>query len=121
MGMRDGDLSVWRLGNVPWPAFAVVAAIGVWAITGFQGIGSLRSEYTCDNIIPDVINLSSDHLGATQPRKLIKLDKKYEITKSDTEIACRGEALWSDGATGRVDYRAFRKKDDWLISFEPVT
>lgn len=118
--MLDGDLTAWRLSNVPWPVFAVVAAVGVWAAAGFPGISSLRTEFTCDNIIPDVIKLSEDHFGKTQSRKLIKLTNKYEISRTDDATSCRGEGLWSDGAVGRVDYKAFRQNDDWLISFEPI-
>lgn len=110
----------WRLGDVPWPVFAVVATGVVWAVAGFPGLGTLRTEYTCENIIPDVMDLSKDYVVANRPTKIITLRSLYEIKKDSASVSCRGQAKWSDGTDGRVDYQARKEGEDWFISFQPM-
>ncbi|MEB3290399.1 MAG: hypothetical protein VKI82_10820 [Leptolyngbya sp.] len=72
----------------------------------------------CDSLRDDIVELS-ERDRAARGYAIIKIYEPTEVSKSDTELVCTGQANWSDGDETGLTYRFYVDSDgDAFIEYE---
>jgi len=77
----------------------VLAAIGLACGQGSSRLGD------CDALRPSIVELS-ERDRTSRGFSLIKIYEPTEVSRTETELSCKGEASWSDGDKTAITYKS---------------
>ncbi|HEX8525847.1 hypothetical protein [Allosphingosinicella sp.] len=84
-------------------------------------IGAVALLSACQ---PKVENLDCDEIAdeaeriwakEEQPRKITEIRNPKEVSRTEREARCTGEATWSDNSVGEVNLRAFESENGVMV------
>ena len=103
--------------GVQQTGFALTSLL-VFALAGCEfELGSGITQ-NCDSLREDIVELS-ERDRAARGYAIIKIYEPTEVSKSDTELVCTGQANWSDGDETGLTYRAYIDSEgDAFIEYE---
>lgn len=91
---------------------ALAALSALVALAGCESIDMATSN--CENIRQDIIELSEEDRASTG-YALIAIYEPTEISRTDKEFKCSGEASWSDNETTSITYKQYIDKEGTTI------
>lgn len=100
---------------------ALVGA-GVYAAFNWQAVSVHlfgASAYTCDNLVPQVVDIASKNSGVFNA-KLIGIIDPTRTSKTDTRIECKGQGVFATGIKMPIAYRAYEEGGQWWIFYEAI-
>lgn len=95
-------------------------AAGAWyAIDNWDTVSTkyFGMPYTCENMVTDLVRISSENSGASSPKVVGILDRKT-ISSTPTRVECRGVGVLSNGTKIDLAYRAYIEGEQWWIFYE---
>ena len=95
--------------------FMVAAAVSAIA-TGCETLSNKADQAlaSCESIRPDIIELSEKDRVA-KGYALVAIYEPTEVSKSDTELVCRGKASWSDNDETLITYKQYIDQEGALM------
>jgi hypothetical protein len=94
----------------------ITAAVATATIAGCGPLTN-RADHAlsnCDNIRPDIIELS-ERDRASRGFALVAIYEPTEISKSETELNCRGKASWSDSDETAIIYKQYIDQEGTIM------
>ena len=103
----------WKGGGL-----AILAIGALWLGSGnfFQGDG----VYNCEELIPEVIQLSKDNPNPLTNVKILDISEPRTTSPGTAKsVKCAGKAFLSDGTEQNINYRIIEKNGKPWLFFEP--